>query len=103
MLWIEPCSLVYASMFGGLVGGILMSWAYRKTQRDMMKRYENLWNDDLYDLRRRLSENDDRCACRAREIHLELSTKTVDKSVINNQGRKQGKSYNQSRHFNQRG
>lgn len=51
MLWIEPGSIIYAGIFGGMVGGFLMAWTFRRSHRDTMKLIESYWKSDIKDLK----------------------------------------------------
>lgn len=88
MLWIEPCSMIYAGVLGGFFGGCITSIMNRKTQREYVSRVEELWNADIKTLRSQI---------------IELSTKKVDKVVHKHKKDNWHKQHRYPRPFEQRG
>lgn len=103
MLWIEPCTIFYASLLGGMLGAVAMAYASRKNGKDFVARVEAMWNEDLKILQSRIDDNDKRCKCRYKEIAKMLSTISVVNPVDNQVRYKHDKGYKSKRHFSHGG
>lgn len=77
MLWIEPCTVLYASLLGASFGAASLAFAYRQTQRYNMKLLEQYWQTDIKYLRSLISEQDRKIS------ELKLSPNSVSKPVHN--------------------
>ncbi len=92
MLWIGICEAVSVACIGGVVGGCLMAFAQRQSNKFNMEAMETYWNSDIQRLQSII------------EIHSQkLSTLSVAKPVSNPIKHNKNKGYNHTRHFNQRG
>jgi hypothetical protein len=101
MIWIEPCTVFYASLLGGMIGALSMAYVSRINGKEYIARVEALWSEDLQLLQRRIEDYDKRCECRSKEIVKTLSTISVNKPVDNNQKYRNNKGYKHSRHYTQ--
>lgn len=100
MLWIEPCAIFYASLLGGMLGAVSMTYISRRNSKDYIARVESMWNEDLQLLQAKINDNDKKCECRSREIVKMLSTISVVKPVDNKAKYRNDKGYKSRRHFN---
>ncbi len=76
MLWIEPSTVVYASIFGAFVGAAVMAWTQRKCQREQIKILESYWNNDYKRVMYRIERLEQQ-----KSIQAKLSPDSVNKPV----------------------
>ena len=88
MLWIEPCSMIYSGILGGMIGGFVSSIAAKRAHREYVTKVEELWNEDLHKLRTQI---------------IDLSTKKVDKTVHKEKKHSPNNKHWYKRHIDQRG
>lgn len=88
MLWIEPWSTLGCAAIGAIFGSCLAILANRQTERFHLNMMEDYWNADIKRIESDLES-----------LRQKLSTFSGDKHVVNTPGHRQGKSYNQTRHF----
>lgn len=85
MLWIGICEMSCVAMIGGMVGGCLMAYAQRQSNKFNMEAMESYWNADI------------------KRLESKISTISVSKPVSNQQKHINNKGYKHQRHFDQRG
>ncbi len=85
MLWIGICEVTSVAMIGGMIGGCLMAFAQRQSNKFNMEAMETYWNADI------------------KRLESKISTISVSKPVSNSQKPNNNKGYKHQRHFDQRG
>lgn len=84
MLWIGICEITSVATIGGMIGGCLMSYAHRQSNKFNMEAMETYWNSDI------------------KRLESKISTLSVSKPVSNQQNNSNNKGYKHQRHFNQK-
>lgn len=88
MLWIEPCTMLYSGILGGLIGGFVTAITIKRSHNEYVKKVEHFWNEDIKMLHTKI---------------IDLSTKKVDKTVHKDKKHTPNNKYWYKRHIDQRG
>lgn len=92
MLWIGICEISSVAMIGGMIGGCLMAYAQRQSNKFNMDMMEKQWASDYTYFRHRLEK-----------VEHQISTNSVAKPVNNGHKHNKNNGYKHQRHFDQRG
>lgn len=92
MLWIGICEISSVAMIGGMIGGCLMAYAQRQSNKFNMEAMETYWNADIKRLESHIFS-----------IGHKVSTNSVAKPVNNGHKHSKNNGYKHQRHFDQRG
>jgi hypothetical protein len=90
MLWIGICEASSIAMIGGMIGGCLMSYAHRQSNKFNMQSMETYWNADIKRLEALIARN-----------AYKISTISVSKPVSNPSKPNKNNGYKHQRHFDQ--